>query len=152
MQLKIQRSQRMAGVLKNTVVFALDVRADYNSEERDNINKYKLGAMTVYNSEAAKKHAAALQQSEGLGKALMHRALLGMSLNVTVGSLQKGHHIECKDLAELLDAEDTLRDAAKNLTVWLDAAATFNGTETVVEYVNGMEKVHLTQDAPPLIQ
>ena len=43
MQLKLQRSQRMGGVLAGTVVFCLDVRADYTADERDNINKYKLG-------------------------------------------------------------------------------------------------------------
>jgi hypothetical protein len=58
MQLKIQRSQRTGGVLGKTVIFCLDVRADYSSAEQDNIRKYKLGSEIIYSSRTAQKHAA----------------------------------------------------------------------------------------------
>jgi hypothetical protein len=79
-------------------------------------------------------------------------ALAKMQLNVTIASLGRGHHIECKDLEELLESEDTIRTACKNLTRYLEVADTFDGSELVVEYVNGEERVHIAQNAPPLLE
>jgi hypothetical protein len=39
----------------------------------------------------------------------------------------------------------------KNVTRYLEVAATFNGSEVVIDYVNGEEKVHITQGAVPLL-
>ena len=164
MQLKIQRSQRAGGVTGGTVFFCLDVRADYAPEEQANIRKYKLGSQSVYNSQAARRHldSAGAQldrtQSGGLGdraaglaRGALSMAMAKMHLNISIESLGRGHHIECKELPELLEAEETVRTACKDLTRYLEAAATFNGGETVVEYVNGEEKIHITQEATPLL-
>jgi hypothetical protein len=162
MQLKIQRSQRTS--ITNAVIFCLDIRADYSAEEQHNIQRYRLGAQSVYSSRAAQKHFATaeghLDQTQtgttgqrvgGLVKGAFSMALAHLQLNVTVGSLSKGHHIECKDLQELLEAEDTLRTACKNLTRFLEVANTFDGSELVVTYENGEEKVHVTENMPPLL-
>jgi hypothetical protein len=163
MHLKIQRSQRSS--FTNTIIFCLDIRADYTAEEQSNIQKYKLGAESIYNSRAAQKHLEAasghLDQTQagstgqrlgGLMKGVASMALAKMQLSVTIASLAKGHHIECKDMEELLEAEDTLRTACKNLTRYLEVANTFNGSEIVVSYENGEEKVQVTENAPPLIE
>lgn len=148
MLLKIKRSQRTGGVFANKALFALDIRADYSPEERDSINRYKLGGDVVYSSEGAKRHAAradshlASGTGGGLAKGIMSMALSSMNLNITIASLQQGHHIECKDMSEVLEAESTLREACKNITSWLDAAKTFDGREIVVEYTGGQEQVH----------
>jgi len=165
MQLKIQRSQRAGGVLGGTVYFCLDIRAEYSSEERDNIARYKLGGEVIYNSQTARKHleqaGAHLDRTQsgnlgdramGLARGSLSMVMARISLNVTIASLGRGHHIECKDLEELLEAEDTLRSASKNLTRYLQAAATFDGSEVVIDYENGEEKVHITQRAPPLLE
>lgn len=162
MQLKLQRSQRT-----NTwggVIFCLDIRAGYSREEADNINKYRLAGLLVYSSQTAQQHrqnaqahlARAAQGSPsatatGLAKGLFSAALAKMALNVTVGSLGKGHHIECKDMHELLEAEETLRTSCKNITAYLDVAATFNGSEIIIDYKNGEEQVQIAQNAPPLL-
>lgn len=163
MQLKIQRSQRTSTF--GAVVFCLDVRADYSAEERENVRKYRLGSEVIYSSERAKRHleraGAHLDRTQvggvgeraaGLARGVASLAMARMSLNVSVASLAKGHHIECKDLEELLSAEDTLRDACKNVTRYLEAATTFNGSEVVIEYDRGEERVHVAQNAPPLIE
>lgn len=165
MQLKLQRSQRAGGLSGSTVFFCLDVRADYTAEEKANISKYRLGGQAIYNSRAAQKHLDAadihLDRTQegstgnrfaGLARGAVSLALAKMQLNVTIASLGKGHHIECKDMAELLESEDTIRNACKDLTRYLEAAATFDGSETVVEYVNGEERVHVAQHAPPLLE
>lgn len=162
--MKIQRSQRMRGVVGNTVFFCLDVRADYSSEERDNVRKYKLGPQVVYNSRAARKHLDRASdqfdrtqshdlkgQFAGLARGAFSLALAKMSLNISIASLERGHHIECKDLDELLEAEDAVRQACKNVTRYLEIAATFDGSEVVIEYENGEERVHIAEHAPPLL-
>ena len=164
MQLKIQRSQRAGGVMGNTVFFCLDVRADYSREEQGNIQKYKLGSQVIYNSQAARKHldhagahldrtqaGGVGERASGLARGALSMAMAKMSLNISIASLGRGHHIECKDLEELLEGEDTVRNACKNVTRYLDAAATFNGSETVIEYEKGEERIHVTQAAPQLL-
>jgi hypothetical protein len=164
MQLKIQRSQRTGGVLANTVFFCLDVRADYSPEEQGNIAKYKLGGQVIYNSQAARKHLdkagahldrvdsnSMKEKAAGLARGAFSIAMAKMSLNISIASLGRGQHIECKDLEELLDAKETVRNACKNVTRYLDVAATFDGSETVIEYNKGEEMVHITQGAPPLL-
>ena len=163
MQLKIQRSQRKG--LTGRVLFCLDIRADYSPDERTNINRYALGGEVIYNSQAAKKHlehaGAHLDRTQsggvgermgGLARGAVSLAMAKMSLNISIASLGRGHHIECKDLGEMLEAEDTVRNACKDMTRYLDAASTFDGSETVIEYDKGEERVHVMQHAPPLLE
>jgi hypothetical protein len=164
MQLKIQRSQRAGGITGGTVYFCLDVRADYTPEERENISKYRLGSEVIYNSQAARKHLETAgthldrtqvggvgERAAGLARGAFSLAMAKMSLNISIASLGRGHHIECKDLAELLEAEEIVRNACKSVTQFLETAATFNGSEVVIEYDKGEERVHITQSAPPLL-
>jgi hypothetical protein len=53
---------------------------------------------------------------------------------VTVYSLMKGVHVECKSMIELLGAEEAIADAGKNLRTYLDTAATFDGREEILEF------------------
>jgi len=159
MQLKLQRSQRAGGVLGTTVIFCLDARADYSPAEGANIGKYRLGGQIVYNSQAAKRHLEAMDrhlsrvdsdrfrdQTAGLLRGVASLALAKMNLNISIASLGRGHHIECKDLPELLDAEKTLMEACRGLKQFLEAAATFNGSIILVDFDDG-EKVHVSQGA-----
>lgn len=164
MQLKLQRSQRSGGILGNAIIFCLDVRADYAPEEVDNIHKYRLGGQIIYNSQSARKHlehaGAHLDRTQsrdlkeqfgGLARGAVSMAMAKMSLNISIGSLARGHHIECKDLDELLEAEETVREACRSVTRYLEVASTFDGSEMVIEYDKGEERIHITQQAPPLI-
>lgn len=164
MQLKIQRSQRAGGAFGTTVFFCLDVRADYSNDEQDNIRKYRLGGEVIYSSQAAKRHlesaGAHLDRTQeggagnrwaGLARGAMSLALAKMNLNISIASLGRGHHIECRDLEEMLEAEDTVRTACKGVTRWLDAVSTFNGSEVVISYEKGEEQVHIAASAPPLL-
>jgi hypothetical protein len=159
MQLKFQRSQRTGGLIGNTVIFCLDARADYNPTETANISKYKIGGEVVYNSQAAKRHLENMgrhldrvdndslkEKAAGLARGVASLALAKLNLNISIASLGRGHHIECKDLPELLDAEKTLMDACRSLKQYLDAAATFNGSIILVDFDDG-EKTHVSQGA-----
>ena len=165
MQLKLQRSQRTRGITASVIFFCLDVRAEYTEEERANINRYRLGPQVIYNSRAAQRHLEAAgahldgtqegstgHRMIGLARGAAALALAKTQLSISIASLGRGHHIECKDLDELLESEDTIRDACKNLTRYLDVAATFDGSELVIEYEGGEERVHVSQHAPPLLE
>ena len=138
MQLKVKRAQRTTGLMGKTVLFCADIRAEYTPEERANINKYSLGGEVIYNSRAAAEHLEKMGRhidagGMGLLKGLGSLVLSKMNLNITIASLQQGHHIECKDLSELLECEDAVVTACKNLKGFLEAAATFDGREIVVD-------------------
>jgi len=154
MQLKIQRSQRTGGVLSKSVFFALDVQVDYSRAEQENISKYKLGKQIVYNSKAAQKHfdkASAANDGtvtgglKGIASSLMAR----MHLVVTIDSLGNGQHIECQDLAEMIEAEDSIMDACKNLRGFLIVAASFDGSTTLIDFDEG-DAPHRSSGMPDL--
>lgn len=145
MQLKLKRSQRSGGVMGNKVIFALDARADLKPEEKALVAKYALGKLVIYDSEQRKKfaeagmaHTASVQSGSGgvwaATKGLASLAMAAMTLRVSVDSLAQGHHIECKDLDELLGAETAITEACKNLKGYLETAATFDGREVVLDF------------------
>lgn len=147
MQLKIQRSQRMGGAMGGTVLFCLDVQADYSHPEADNIAKYKLGKQVVYNSRAAKRHIERAKDSADGGTVTgyiggaVSLVRASLSLNISIDSLGRGQHIECKDLEELLEAEDAVMVACRMLKRFLETAATFNGSIALIDFDDG-EKLH----------
>jgi hypothetical protein len=130
MQLKVTHSQKKGMMGKH--IFCSNMRAEYTPEEKERINKYDLGGEVIYSSTNAQKHAASVQASTNLGGVIMHSVLMGLNLNITIASLQKGQHIECNNLGELMDAEDAIVGACKNVKTWLTVAATFDGSENLV--------------------
>ncbi len=156
MALKLKRSEHKGALGK--MIFALDARMEVSSETQALIQKYKLGSHVVYESAKREKYAQAAKghlenshdntsifdspgrQALGIGKSFYRiaRAAISatasaLSLRITVDSLIKGHHIECKDMNQLLDAEDEIKQAAINLKGHLQAAGTFTGTEEQFE-------------------
>ena len=153
MQLKLKRSQRAGGIMGGKVMFGLEARVELSPEERGLVQKYGLGKIAVYDSEARKKHAqsayghfdeaanpggyTASSATRSLWKnarGLASAAIMALSLRITVDSLMSGQHIECKELDELLGAESAILDACKNLKAYLETALTFDGREEVVEF------------------
>jgi hypothetical protein len=146
MQLKLKRSQRTAGLMGGKIIFALDARAELTPEERGLVSKYALGKLSVYDSEARKRHGdlgnADLEAKGGGAASALWRtargatrlAMSALSLHVTIDSLAGGQHIECKDLDELMGAEGAILNACQNLKAYLDTALTFDGREDVLEF------------------
>ena len=140
MHLVLKRSERTTGMLSKNVLFGLTARVDLTAEESANVEKYKFGKYVIYNSENTQAHAerARAQLSSGtLGGTLgglVSAARSRMSLSVTVNSLIAGQYIECKDLDELIAAEEAIREACTGLRNYLDVTTTFDGSEEVIEY------------------
>ena len=136
MQLVLRRSQKTAGLMTKSVLFCMDARVDLSPEERSSVDKYKLGSQVLYNStaaEAALAKAAAHHAGGSFVKSAVNIAMSRLSLSVTVDSLTKGHHIECKDLDELLGAEAAIKSACDNIRTYIDLASTFDGREIVLD-------------------
>lgn len=147
MQLKLKRTQRSGGMMGGKIIFALDARADLSADEKALVSKYKLGTLSIYDSEARKRHAvAATEHSEAtrttgtlgtfyrLGRASLSAAMMALSLKVTIDSLSGGQHIECKDMDELLGAEAAIVEACRSLKAYLETALSFDGREEMIEF------------------
>jgi hypothetical protein len=124
MKLLVRRDQR-SGLL-GKIIFQLDVRAELADDERQNITKYKLGKEMLYvKNEMPNVDAGTLK---GFGKLMVAHAL---NITVSVNDLVNGKRIECKDILEMLAAEEQIREAARNFNAALAAAARFGGEEVV---------------------
>jgi hypothetical protein len=140
MKLKLKRSQKEAGLVSKSILFCLDARVELTPEEADAVKKYKLGQQIIYNSEASKQNLSKAGEElthVGIGSSLKAMALTTMakmSLNISIDSLTQGHHIECKDMNELLGAEAAIRSACETLRGYLEKANTFDGQEEIIEF------------------
>ena len=157
MALRLRRSERQGTF--GTVIFALDARMEVSAEVHALIHKYRLGSTLIYESKNRAKYARAAQEHfEGahsrtsifdptgaqlldaargwskIGRGAFSALASALALKITVSSLIQGHHIECKDMAELLDAEDQIAQAAQNLKHYIEAARSFSGRESVIEF------------------
>jgi hypothetical protein len=156
-QLKLKRSQRTNTF--GTLFYMLDARMAVSNEDHSLIQRYKLADTVVYDSknrqqysEAAKGHLESTREQASLldtpknqlvgaaktfyrlGRASLSTALAALSLRITVSSLLKGVHIECKSMGELLEGEDAIVTAARNVKQYLETAATFDGREEILEF------------------
>jgi hypothetical protein len=154
MQLKIKRSQRDGGIVSKTAIFCLDARVGFTPQEQASLTRYKLANQVIYNSEASKRlldrgdAAFASGTTGGYLKSMGLSLMAATKLNITVSSLQRGQHIECKSLDELLGAEEALMLACQNLKVYLDTAATFDGREVLFNFDSGEPEVAVTAVSP----
>ena len=147
-QLRLKRSQRTAGLISSKVVFSLDARADLSPHARGLAQKYRLGSLVVYDSQARTKYnemagshllasnaaPSVGRQLSGLARGIASAAVAAMTLRITVDSLMTGHHIECKDLNELIGAEEAIVEACENIKGYLEVAETFDGREQVIGF------------------
>jgi hypothetical protein len=152
MHLKIRRTKRQ-GTFVTKFIFAIDARIEPTTEELDLIDKCGLRNAIVYDSKKRAKHQQAAYDhfddavhTPGLGwgsagRSLMSNArgigrgmMMALSLRVTINSLMSGVHIECKDLDELMGAEEAIIEACRTLRAYLDVARTFDGREEIIEF------------------
>ena len=149
MQLQLKRSQRTGGLGGGKIYFALDARLQLSPEEKALVNKYKLAKQSLYDSETRKKHLAMgeahindfTDRNAGVGssmvsygKAWASALMANLSLKVTIESLTEGQHIECKDLDELLGAEEAIHTSCRNIKGYLGVAECFDGREEIINF------------------
>lgn len=123
MKLLVRRNQR-AGLL-GKMIFTLEVRADLSPEEKNAIDKYKLGDSVLYEKDTL------IDPGKGLLGLASRLAFKAMNISVSVKDLAYGKKIECKDIVEMLAVEDQIREAGKTFNAVLKAALNFGGEEVV---------------------
>lgn len=124
MKLLLRRDQKVSG-FNGKVTFILAVRADLTADERSAIDKYKLGSCMLYAREQLRVDAPTVG---GLAKfALKHM----LNLTITVYDLVNGKTIECKDILEMMAAEEQLKEAGQNFIIMLRSAMAFGGEEVL---------------------
>jgi hypothetical protein len=123
MHLLLHRDQRWS--LMGSVIFQLDVRAALTAEELESIRRYKLENTLLYT------RVELTDQGSGLLGLASRLAFKAMNISVTVDDLMNGKRIECKDIVEMLAAEEQIKDAAATFKQVLNAALHFGGEEAI---------------------
>lgn len=123
MKLLLRRDQKSGFTGKMT--FILAVRAELSDEEKNNIQKYKLGDTMLY------ERMTMTEKGSGLLGVASRLAFKMMNISVSVDDLSGGKKIDCKDIVEMLAVEDQIREAAQTFKNVLQAATSFGGEEVI---------------------
>jgi hypothetical protein len=123
MKLLLRHDQKSG--LMGKVTFTLTVRADLSQQEKDNIQKYKLGDTVLY------ERMTMVDKGSGLLGVASRLAFKMMNLSVAIKDLTDGTKIDCKDIVEMLAVEDQIKEAAHTFKNVLEAAANFGGEEVI---------------------
>lgn len=125
MKLLLRRDQQTGGLLRSTITFAITVRAELSNQERDHIQKYKLGDSLLYS------RGELADRGSGLLGLASRAAFHMMNISVTVNDLMNGKRIECKNIMEMMGVQEQIKEAAATFKAVLDAAAHFGGDEVI---------------------
>jgi hypothetical protein len=127
MELLLSKSQK-SGMLSSTITFTLNIKTRLNEEEQALIKKYKMGKEVVYEKLPI---GAAVAGMGGIAGALTAITAKALKLVFTVDDLVKGRTIECKDILDMIAAEQQIRDAADGFWGIIQASKNFEGEEVV---------------------
>lgn len=112
-------------MLGGKIKFVLSVRAEITEEEREWINKYRLGDTMLYEKMTLEDRGSGL-----LGVA-SRMAFKMMNITVSVDNLATGKTIECKDIVEMIAVEEQIKEATETFKAVLHTAAQFGGEEII---------------------
>lgn len=130
MQLKIRRSQRGGGL--GAAMLTLHVMVDLTEEERALFDRHKWWSMVVYSSSQADRNAERMHAQDW-------KAFFAVLVDkftkrfFTMRNLVSGEQIECRDLSEMLAAEQQIREACTNLKTYVELAKRFDGSEEIID-------------------
>jgi hypothetical protein len=125
MKLLLRRDQKSGMLGMGKVAFTLDVRAEISEEDKQHIQKYKLGDTALYEKNKV------IDQGSGLLGAGWRLANRMLNLTITVDDLSKGKRVEVKDIVEMIAVEEQIKDACHTFKAVLNAAKTFGGEEVI---------------------
>ena len=128
MKLLIRRNQK-SGIVRRHIAFTIDVRAELSPEMLALVKKYKMGGEILFYKEKVD-----LSDYWLLGPFRQFVRVLAArfwNIRITVNDLVKGKHMECKDIREMLEAEEQIREASATFKHILQSAAHFGGEEVI---------------------
>jgi hypothetical protein len=126
MELLLSKSQK-ANML-GTVTFTLNIKTRLSDEEQSLVKKYKMGKEIIYEKLPVGAIASSMGGVAGAITAITAKAL---KLTFSVDDLLKGRSIECKDILDMISAEQQIRGAADGLWGILQASKHFEGEEVI---------------------
>ena len=121
MKLIIVRDQESKGMMSKKIVFSITATVELTDQEKEDVDKYKLGGTILYSN----------MEDRGSG-ALGLLSRVAMEVIFTVNNMLIGKKIESDNIIEIIALEDIIIEAAKGFKNILEASATF-GDETVIE-------------------
>lgn len=124
MKLLLRRTERASTFGKP--IYVLDIRAELSEEEKGWIDKYRFGNSLLYSKKG--KPNADTTTFAGIGATMLHYAL---DMTVSVNDLVHGKRVECKEIMEMLAAEEQIKEAAQTFGTVLRAASQFGGEEVI---------------------
>jgi hypothetical protein len=127
MELLLSKSQK-SGMLSSTITFILNIKTRLTDDEQALVRKYKMGKEVVYEKLPV---GAAISNMGSIAGALTAITAKALKLVFTVDDLVKGRTIECKDILDMIAAEQQIRDAADGFWGILQASKDFEGEEVV---------------------
>jgi hypothetical protein len=128
MELLLSKSQKSGMLGMGAIVFILNVKTKLTDDEQALVKKYKMGKEVVYEKLPITAMAAGMGGITGALTAITAKAL---KLVFTVDDLVKGRVIECKDILDMIAAEQQIRDAADGFWGILQASKNFEGEEVI---------------------
>lgn len=128
MELLLSKSQKSGMMGMGAIVFVLNIKTKLTAEEQSLVRKYKMGKEVVYEKMPVTGTVAGMGSLAGALTAITAKAL---RLIFTVDDLVKGRTIECKDILDMIAAEEQIRNAADGLWGILQASKNFEGEEVV---------------------
>ena len=133
MKLKLRRSQK-SGMTGN-ITFKLFFIVDLNDEEAAALRTYKFGRLIVYETPKGAAASEGLRSAGGLGGIGRGLAatIAAKATNqiLSVNDMVDGKEIICKDINEMIAAEEQIRDACLSLSRVLYMCMHFDGEEII---------------------
>ena len=136
MKLKLRRSQKTG--LTGSVTFKLFFIVDLAEQEAAALKKYKLGKDIVYETPKGAaateglRMAASMGSLGGVGRGLASTiAAKAFGQILTVNDMVSGKEIACKDIGEMIAAEEQIKDACASLARILYMCRHFDGEEVI---------------------
>lgn len=121
MKLLLRREQKTS--IWGLTTFVLSVRADFTPDERDNIQKYRLGSNVLYSRQEV------TDPGSGILGLVSRLAIHAMNISVTVAELLPGKRLEFKTIEEMAFVENELKAACEHLKSAIGASAGYGGEE-----------------------
>jgi len=129
MKLKLRRSQKSG--LTGNVTFTLFAIVDLDADEQSALKKYKFGKTLVYESPKGANAADMFRATGGARAGLATIMAKATNQLLSVNDLVNGNEIKCKDINEMIAAEEQIKMGCHGLSRILYMCQNFDGEEII---------------------
>lgn len=110
------------------ISFVLNLRSKLSDQEAEYVRKYKLGKDILYEKASVMDKLPKLGPVQRLFSVFAAKAKGHI---FTVNDLVKGRTVECKDIIEMIEAEEQIKKAAQSFHNVLQTCQQFGGEEVI---------------------